>query len=130
MNDRDTTAPGVAARPAPPTRRFRILVVDDDSDSVDLLQRWLAMGGDDVSTAKDGAEALQAIAGQRPDLVLLDLLIPPPEGLQVIRTVKRDRAMSTVRIVVRTVKRDVKTKIEPNRTGADDFIVKPFHFDE
>ena len=130
MSDRETTAPGALPRPAPPTRRFRILVVDDDVDSVDLLNRWLAMEGYDVSTAKDGAEALQRIAGERPDLVLLDLLIPPPEGLQVIRTVKRDRAMSTVPIVVMTVKRDVKTKIEALRTGADDYIVKPFHFDE
>src|SRR5262245_40579340 len=130
MNDREMTAPGAPTRPAPPTRRFRILVVDDDADSVDLLNRWLAMEGYDVTTARDGAEALQAIASQGPDLVLLDLLIPAPEGLQVIRTVKRDRAMSTVLIVVMTVKRDVKTKIEALKTGADDFIVKPFHFDE
>jgi len=132
MSDRESTAPGASQRPAagPPTRRFRVLVVDDDADSVDLLHRWLAMEGYDVTTAKDGAEALQRIAAERPDLVLLDLLIPAPEGLQVIRTVKRDRAMSTVPIVVMTVKRDVKTKIEALRTGADDFIVKPFHFDE
>ena len=116
--------------PNPPTRRFRILVVDDDQDSVELLSRWLAMEGYEVLTAKDGAEALQRIGADRPDLVLLDLLIPPPDGLAVIRAAKRDRDMSTVPLVVMTVKRDVKTKIEVLRGGADDFIVKPFHFDE
>jgi diguanylate cyclase (GGDEF)-like protein len=122
---------GGSPRPQnPPTRRFRILVVDDDQDSVDLLARWLAMEGYDVTTARDGAEALQRIAADRPDLVLLDLLIPPPDGLAVIRAAKRDRDMSTVPLVVMTVKRDVKTKIEALRGGADDFIVKPFHFDE
>ncbi|HKQ97763.1 MAG TPA: diguanylate cyclase [Candidatus Polarisedimenticolia bacterium] len=125
------TPQGGTQRPTnPPTRRFRILVVDDDQDSVDLLARWLAMEGYDVLTARDGAEALQKIGSDRPDLVLLDLLIPPPDGLAVIRAAKRDREMSTVPLVVMTVKRDVKTKIEVLRGGADDFIVKPFHFDE
>jgi len=131
MTDMDTTPQGGPPRPQPPpTRRFRVLVVDDDQDSVDLLARWLAMEGYDVLTAKDGSEALQRIGSERPDLVLLDLLIPPPDGLAVIRAAKRDRDMSTVPVVVMTVKRDVKTKIEALKTGADDFIVKPFHFDE
>ena len=125
-----TPQSGTPRPQTPPTRRFRILVVDDDQDSVDLLARWLTMEGYEVLTAKDGAEALQRIGGDRPDLVLLDLLIPPPDGLAVIRAAKRDRDMSTVPLVVMTVKRDVKTKIEALRGGADDFIVKPFHFDE
>ena len=130
-DEMNTTLPAGPPRPQPPaTRKFRVLVVDDDPDSVDLLARWLAMEGYDILTAKSGAEALQAIGAARPDLVLLDLLIPPPDGLSVIRAVKRDRDMSTIPIVVMTVKRDVGSKIEALRTGADDFIVKPFHFDE
>jgi len=121
----------VPPRPAPATtRRFRILVVDDDQDSVDLLREWLTMTGYDVLTAATGQEALQRIARERPDLILLDLMIPPPDGLQVIRAVKRDRVMSTIPIVVMTVRRDVPSKVESLRSGADDFIVKPFHFDE
>jgi diguanylate cyclase (GGDEF)-like protein len=118
-------------RPAPAaTRRFRILVVDDDQDSADLLREWLTMTGYDVLTAATGQEALQRIARNRPDLILLDLMIPPPDGLQVIRAVKRDRVLSTIPIVVMTVRRDVPSKVESLRSGADDFIVKPFHFDE
>src|SRR5882672_5037793 len=125
-----TTRGGPPRPQPPPTRRFRVLIVDDDQDSVDLLSRWLAMEGYEVLSAGTGAEALQRIGSDHPDLVLLDLLIPPPDGMAVIRAVKRDRGMSTIPLVVMTVKRDVKTKIEALKTGADDFIVKPFHFDE
>ncbi|MFQ5876980.1 MAG: diguanylate cyclase [Acidobacteriota bacterium] len=116
--------------PGAPSRKFRILVVDDDRDIVHLLRDWLVMEGYEVSTAESGAEALRRIPSARPDLVLLDLMIPPPDGIQVIRAVKRDRVMSTIPLVVMTVKRDVQTKVEALRAGADDFIVKPFHFDE
>ncbi len=116
--------------PAAPTRKFRILVVDDDRDSVDLLSKWLAMEGYEAFSARSGREALERIGRDRPDLVLLDLLIPPPDGLEVIRTVKKDRVMSTIPLVVMTVKRDVRSKVESLKSGADDYIVKPFHFDE
>jgi diguanylate cyclase (GGDEF)-like protein len=107
-----------------------VLVVDDDEDSVDLLTRWLSMEGYDAISARSGSEALQRIGADRPDLILLDLIIPPPDGIGVIRAVKKDRVMSTIPLVVMTVKRDVRTKVEALRCGADDFIVKPFHFDE
>jgi len=116
--------------PAPPTRKYRILVVDDDRDSVDLLQQWLSMEGYETAGAGSGAEALRRITADRPDLVLLDLMIPPPDGLEVIRTVRKDRALSALPLVVMTVKRDVKSKVEALRSGADDFLIKPFHFDE
>lgn len=116
--------------PAAATRRFRILIVDDDRDSVDLLREWLTLSGYEAAGAGSGQEALQKVRASRPDLILLDLLIPPPTGLEIIRTLKRDRALSTIPIVVMTVRRDVKSKVESLRSGADDFIVKPFHFDE
>ncbi len=123
-----TTSP--PRTPAAATRKFRILVVDDDRDSVDLLTQWLTMGGYEVTSAADGQEALRRVQSDRPDLVLLDILIPPPDGVQVMRAIKRDRVMSTIPVVVMTVKRDVKSKVECLKNGADDYIVKPFHFDE
>jgi len=116
--------------PAPPTRKYRILIVDDDRDSVDLLQQWLSLEGYETTGAGNGAEALRRITADRPDLVLLDLMIPPPDGLEVIRAVRKDRALSAIPLVVMTVKRDVRSKIEALRSGADDFLIKPFHFDE
>ena len=62
-------------------------MVDDDADSLDLLTRWLSMEGYDVLSARSGTEALQRIEGDRPDLILLDLIIPPPDGIGVIRAV-------------------------------------------
>jgi two-component system, cell cycle response regulator len=123
-------------QPTPPrssavaTRKFRILIVDDDRDSVDLIVEWLTMGGYEVTSARDGQEALRRVQSDRPDLVLLDLLIPPPDGMHVLRTIKRDRVLSTIPVVVMTVKRDVKSKVECLKSGADEYIVKPFHFDE
>src|SRR3989442_3645378 len=109
--------------PTVATRKFRILIVDDDRDSVDLLTEWLTMGGYEVTSARDGQEALRRIQSDRPDLVLLDLLIPPPDGMHVMRAIKRDRMLSTIPVVVMTVKRDVKSKVECLKSGADDFIV-------
>ena len=122
--------PAAPRSPAVATRKFRILIVDDDRDSVDLLAEWLTMSGYEVTNARDGQEALRRIQSDRPDLVLLDLLIPPPDGIQILRAIKRDRVLSTIPAVVMTVKRDVRTKVDCLRNGADDFIVKPFHFDE
>ena len=127
QGDQTTTPPRT---PVAATRKLRILVVDDDRDSVDLLTQWLTMGGYEVTSAGDGQEALSHVQSDRPDLVLLDLAIPPPDGMQVMRAIKRDRVMSTVPVVVMTVKRDVKSKVECLKSGADDYIVKPFHFDE
>ncbi|MCZ6697030.1 MAG: diguanylate cyclase [Acidobacteria bacterium] len=104
--------------------------MDDDQDSVDLLAEWLGMEGYDVQTALNGSIALQQISSRPPDLILLDLMIPPPEGIEVIHTTKRDRSLAGIPIVVMTVKRDVATKVQALRAGADEFIVKPFHFDE
>ncbi|MEE9291619.1 MAG: diguanylate cyclase [Acidobacteriota bacterium] len=104
--------------------------MDDDRDSVDLLAEWLGMEGYQVQTATDGSTALQQISPRPPDLILLDLMIPPPDGIEVIRTVKKDRALAGIPIVVMTVKRDVASKVQALRAGADEFIVKPFHFDE
>jgi diguanylate cyclase (GGDEF)-like protein len=121
---------GPPRQPAAVTRKFRILIVDDDRDSVDLLVQYLTMSGYDVTAARSGQEALERMRSIRPDLVLLDLMIPPPDGLQVIRTAKKDRALSTIPLIVMTVKRDVQSKVECLKSGADDFLVKPFHFDE
>jgi CheY-like chemotaxis protein len=88
QGDSTTTPPRT---PAAATRKLRILIVDDDQDSVDLLTQWLTMGGYEVTSAGDGQEALRRVPADRPDLVLLDLAIPPPDGMQVMRAIKRDR---------------------------------------
>jgi len=119
--------------PAAPPRTVRaptVLVVDDDDESRDLLSSWLSMEGFQVVTAADGRQALERVVRQRPDVVLLDLLIPPPEGKDVLRAIKQRPATSDIPVVVMTIKRDVTNKVQCLNNGADAFIGKPFQFDE
>ncbi len=110
--------------------RLRVLIVDDDTDSVELLWQWLALQGYDLMLAHSGEEALQKIRSAPPDLVLLDLKIPPPDGFEVARILKRSKESRTLPLIVMTVRRDAESKVECLRIGVDDFITKPFHWDE
>ncbi len=119
--------------PAPPResgRSPKVLVVDDDDESRDLLSSWLTMEGFEVLTAADGRSALDALAERLPDVVLLDLLMPPPEGKDVLRAIKQRPATADLPVIVMTIKRDLENKIQCLNNGADAFIGKPFQFDE
>ncbi len=104
-------------------RSASILVVDDEQEIVRALQRSLVSHGYSVRTAHSGEEALEAVAKWRPDLMVLDLLLPGISGLEVCRQV---RATSTVPIIVLSVKDTEADKVEALDMGADDSIAKPF----
>lgn len=104
-----------------------ILVVDDEREIVRALQRSLTAHGYTVFTAKSGEEAVEVIAKQRPDLLLLDLLLPGMSGLEVCRQV---RASSNVPIIVLSVKDAERDKVEALDLGADDYVAKPFGMNE
>ena len=108
-------------------RSASILVVDDEQDIVRALQRGLVAHGYTVRTAHSGEEALEAVANWRPDLLVLDLLLPGMSGLEVCRRV---RATSTVPIIVLSVKDTETDKVEALNLGADDSIAKPFGMNE
>ena len=110
--------------------KVRILIVDDDAESLELIWQWLALQGHDLMIARSGREALEKIHGSAPDLILLDLKIPPPDGLEVARSLKQDPATRTIPLIVMTVRRDVQSRVECLRVGVDDFVTKPFHWDE
>lgn len=117
--------------PSPERRRaFRILVVDDDRGSLGLLGDWLTREGYEVEPVTSGSEALARLARERPDAMLLDLLLPVVDGLELLRQIKASPLTADLPVVVMTVKRDVRDKVECLNSGADGFIVKPFHFDE
>jgi two-component system KDP operon response regulator KdpE len=100
----------------------RILIVDDDETTLDLLSMQLQSEGYQVETASRGADALQAIERQLPDLILLDLLMPDVDGLQVCRAV---RAFSDVPIIVLSAVGLEDKKVEALDLGADDYLTKP-----
>ena len=104
-----------------------ILVVDDEREILRALQRSLTAHGYKVFTAGSGEEAIEAFARHRPDLLLLDLLLPGISGLEVVRRV---RAASNVPIIVLSVKEAEHDKVEALDLGADDYVPKPFGMNE
>ena len=104
-----------------------ILVVEDDQGISDTLRRGLIFEGYRVTVAGDGQEALTCARDQMPDLVVLDWMLPGLDGLEVC---KRLRAASDVPILMLTAKVSISERVEGLDAGADDYLVKPFAFDE
>jgi DNA-binding response OmpR family regulator len=107
----------------PPTTRARILVVDDDPTVSDVVGRYLKREGFAVESAADGYVALQRATEDPPDLVLLDLMIPGIDGLEVCR---RLRALAPVPVIMLTAKGDESDRVVGLELGADDYVAKPF----
>jgi two-component system response regulator MprA len=108
-------------------RNMRILVVDDDPEIVSLLRRGLIYEGYAVDTANDGVEALAKARDRDPDLVILDIMMPGLDGVEVS---KRLRQAGDVPILMLTAKGTVADKVSALDSGADDYLVKPFALDE
>jgi putative two-component system response regulator len=103
----------------------RILLVDDYQPSVDLLSRWLTRDGYEVLTADSGETALDAVAKHRPDLVLLDIDIPEPNGFVVCTRLKRDPATSGIPIIFMSGLEPITTELSARHLGAADYVPKP-----
>lgn len=103
-----------------------VLVVDDVTANRELLEGHLYDLGYDVRQARDGVEALEQIAREEPDLVLLDIDLPRLDGLEVCRRVKSDADRRLVPIVLITALTDRPTRLAGLEAGADDFLTKPF----
>ncbi|HEV2954408.1 MAG TPA: response regulator transcription factor [Candidatus Dormibacteraeota bacterium] len=101
----------------------RILVVEDDEPIRDTLKYHLVAAGYDVLEAKDGPTALRTARSGRPDLVVLDLMLPGMSGIEVCRALRRE---STIPIVMVTAKDSELDKVVGLELGADDYITKPF----
>lgn len=105
----------------------KILVVEDEDRIRQFLQRGLTFEGYRVETAADGQEALELARDEPPDLVLLDIMLPGIDGIEVCR---RLRAASEVPILMLTAKEAIEDRVAGLDAGADDYLVKPFAFDE
>ena len=104
----------------------RILIVEDEQSILDALLYNFQKENFDVSTALDGREALLKCQQTVPDVVLLDLMIPPPDGLQVCRQLRSDARTKNVRILMLTAKGEETDEIVGFNMGADDYVSKPF----
>ena len=100
-----------------------ILVVDDEPSISEVVTIYLQRAGYQVTVARDGQAALEAIERQPPDLVVLDLMLPKVDGLEITR---RLRAQGNTPIIMLTARREESDRITGLETGADDYVVKPF----
>jgi DNA-binding response OmpR family regulator len=117
-------------QPTSPIPERPILVVDDDAKIVRLVRTYLERDGFSVVTAADGPAALDAIERHRPALVVLDLMLPELDGRAVIRAVRRDDAAAATPILVLSARGSTIDRIAGFEDGADDYLPKPFSFDE
>jgi two-component system cell cycle response regulator len=102
-----------------------ILVVDDHEQNLELLSAYLDDLGAEIRQARDGIEALDAVAAKRPDLILLDVMMPRMSGFQVCGKLKSDPATKDIPIVVVTALNEVADVERAVELGADDFLTKP-----
>jgi len=101
----------------------KVLVVDDEPQILDVVAKYLVRDGFQVATARDGEAALSAFNTNKPDLVVLDLMLPKVDGLEVF---KRLRNLSAVPVIMLTAKGDETDRIVGLELGADDYLTKPF----
>jgi DNA-binding response OmpR family regulator len=101
----------------------RVLVVDDDAKTVELVKLYLNRDGYRVLTAFDGVEALRLARESHPDLIVLDLILPGLDGLEVCRTLRAESDVPIIMLTAKTTEQDRLTGLD---LGADDYVTKPF----
>ncbi|MDA8035544.1 MAG: response regulator transcription factor [Actinomycetota bacterium] len=105
----------------------RALIVEDDPNIVDLIRANLAVRGFDAVVSSDGTRALQLLEVEQPDIVLLDLMLPEADGLELCREI---RERSSVGIIVVSARGGERDKVTALNMGADDYLTKPFSIEE
>jgi two-component system alkaline phosphatase synthesis response regulator PhoP len=107
--------------------RQRILVVDDDRQIVRLVRSYLEQSGYGVLVAYDGGSAVQTIRAERPDLVVLDIMLPGRDGWQIAQWIRSDKALAPTPILMLTARIEDSDRLHGFELGADDYVTKPFN---
>ena len=108
----------------------KILLVDDSKTELHYLSEILLKRGFQVRTAENGEEALKRLAEEKPDLILMDVVMPGQNGFQLTRTITRDSRFTGVPVIMCTSKNQETDKVWGMRQGATDYVVKPVKADE
>jgi two-component system, OmpR family, response regulator len=106
----------------------RLLVVDDEATILELLSGSLRLAGFEVVTAASGAEAVRAAASDRPDLVLLDVMMPDGDGFEALRRMRS--GVAEVPVIFLTARDEVSDRVKGFAVGGDDYVTKPFSLEE
>ena len=112
------------------TQTKKILIVDDDPVNLEFFQLMLSKLGFEVQEANDGLDALEKLKKFRPDLILLDNIMPRMSGWELTKTLKQDQKFMDIPIIMFSALDDVKDKLAGFELGVDDYITKPFNFSE
>lgn len=111
-------------------RKEKILIVDDTRDTVELLRKRFRADGYETEEAFDGEEGLQKVHDWKPDLLILDVMMPKLDGYAVCSRLKQDEVFRHMPVLMLTAKSDVRDKIKGLDIGADDYLPKPFDYKE
>jgi DNA-binding response OmpR family regulator len=103
----------------------RVLAVDDSPTILEMIKAILIAGGYEVITASDGAEALETARAEKPDLILLDVMLPKLDGYRVCRLLKFDQNYKSIPIIMLTAKTEEQAMATGIRTGANQYLTKP-----
>ncbi len=114
----------------PDSPHHKILVVDDEPHIRHILKFTLEKAGYQVSVAEDGVQALEVMAAEKPNLVLLDVMMPKMDGYEVCRKMREDFALNQIPVIMLTAKGDLSEKVKGLEGGANDYLVKPYSNDE
>ncbi|MDZ7374530.1 MAG: response regulator [candidate division KSB1 bacterium] len=110
--------------------RKKILVIEDDAFTRELLEMELKDAGYEVLTAGDGKSGVEAVYSSQPDLVLLDIMMPHIDGLEVLRTLRSDPKLSGLPVILISARGEVDDKLAGLAEGANDYVTKPFDIRE
>jgi len=106
--------------------RGRVLIIEDDKDILNLVAWHLKAADYEVLKAEDGVSGLEAAVREKPDLIVLDLMLPGMDGLDVCKTLKRNKETGATPIIMLTARGEEADRIVGLELGADDYVVKPF----
>ena len=119
--------PSATSNTAFPPRAFRVLIADDDPQSVELLEAYLSDSGYEIQTAADGEETLAKVQAWQPDLILLDIMMPKISGFEVCKRLRANPATRSIAVLMVTAldqQSDIERAVE---AGTDDFVTKPIN---
>ena len=111
-------------------KNFSVLIIDDEQDLVDLLEYKFSRYGCDVSTVTNSMNAMARAREIRPDVIILDVMMPEPSGLKLLAMMKQDHVLERIPVLMLTAASKTESRIDGLIRGADDYVSKPFDFKE
>jgi len=122
--------PGRPSQGQAAQRKLKVLVIDDEINLIEVIKLGLGYEGFQVDSAMDGPQGLAAAQRIDPDIVILDLMLPGMDGLEVCRRLRTNPTTQDVPVLMLTAKDEIQDRVTGLNTGADDYLVKPFDFVE